>query len=99
MADARAVFLEGNLFRLPWHLRRSCRVPENAYLRGRQTATSQHRQARRAITDTWNRRFGCFDDNERLTLPMIRLGRSVAASAMRLDEIGRRPSRGAAAGL
>ena len=36
-----------------------------------------------------NRLFRCFDDNERLTLPMTRIVKFAVATAMRLDEICR----------
>ena len=36
-----------------------------------------------------NRLFRCFDDNERLTLPMTRIVKFAVATTMRLDEICR----------
>ena len=42
---------------------------------------------RRPTTDELNRRFLCFDDNERLTLPMTRIVKLAVVTAMRLDEI------------
>jgi len=44
---------------------------------------------RRPTTDELNRLFRCFDDNERLTLPMTRIVKFAVATAMRLDEICR----------
>jgi len=44
---------------------------------------------RRTTTDELNRLFRCFDDNERLTLPMTRIVKFAVATAMRLDEICR----------
>ncbi len=44
---------------------------------------------RRPGTDELNRLFRCFDDNERLTLPMTRIVKFAVATAMRLDEICR----------
>lgn len=44
---------------------------------------------RRPATDELNRLFRCFDDNERLTLPMTRIVKFAVATAMRLDEICR----------
>ncbi len=44
---------------------------------------------RRPSTDELNRLFRCFDDNERLTLPMTRIVKFAVATAMRLDEICR----------
>ena len=44
---------------------------------------------RRPRTDELNRLFRCFDDNERLTLPMTRIVKFAVATAMRLDEICR----------
>lgn len=44
---------------------------------------------RRPTRDELNRLFRCFDDNERLTLPMTRIVQFAVASAMRLDEICR----------
>ncbi len=41
----------------------------------------------RPTRDELNRLFRCFDDNERLTLPMTRIVQFAVASAMRLDEI------------
>jgi hypothetical protein len=41
---------------------------------------------RRPTTDELNRLFRCFDDNERLTLPMTRIVKFAVATAMRLDE-------------
>ena len=44
---------------------------------------------RRPTTDELNRLFRCFDDNDRLTLPMTRIVKFAVATAMRLDEICR----------
>ncbi|AAV95648.1 site-specific recombinase, phage integrase family [Ruegeria pomeroyi DSS-3] len=44
---------------------------------------------RHPTTDELNRLFRCFDDNERLTLPMTRIVKFAVATAMRLDEICR----------
>ena len=44
---------------------------------------------RRPTTDELNRLLRCFDDNERLTLPMTRIVKFAVATAMRLDEICR----------
>ncbi len=44
---------------------------------------------RRPTRDELNRLFRCFDDNERLTLPMTRIVKFAVATAMRLDEICR----------
>ena len=44
---------------------------------------------RRPTKDELNRLFRCFDDNERLTLPMTRIVKFAMATAMRLDEICR----------
>lgn len=44
---------------------------------------------RRPGTDELNRLFRCFDDNERLTLPMTRIVKFAVATAMRLDKICR----------
>ena len=44
---------------------------------------------RRPTTDELNRLFRCFDDNERLTLPMTQIVKFAVATAMRLDEICR----------
>lgn len=44
---------------------------------------------RRPTTDELNRLFRCFDDNERLSLPMTRIVKFAVATAMRLDEICR----------
>jgi len=44
---------------------------------------------RRPGTDELNRLFRCFDDNERMTLPMTRIVKFAVATAMRLDEICR----------
>ena len=46
-------------------------------------------RGRRPGTDELNRLFRCFDDNERLTLPMTRIVKFAVATAMRLDEICR----------
>lgn len=42
---------------------------------------------RRPTKEELNRLFRCFDDNERLTLPMTRIVKFAIATAMRLDEI------------
>ena len=44
---------------------------------------------RRPTRDELNRLFRCFDNNERLTLSMTRIGHFAVATAMRLDEICR----------
>jgi integrase len=44
---------------------------------------------RRPTKDELNRLFRCFDDNDRLTLPMTRIVQFAVATAMRLDEICR----------
>lgn len=44
---------------------------------------------RRPTRDELNRLFRCFDDNERLTLPMTRIVQFAVATATRLDEICR----------
>lgn len=44
---------------------------------------------RRPTREELNRLFRCFDDNERLTLPMTRIVQFAVATAMRLDEICR----------
>jgi integrase len=46
-------------------------------------------RVRRPGIDELNRLFRCFDDNDRLTLPMTRIVKFAMATAMRLDEICR----------
>ncbi len=49
-------------------------------------STERHRRPTR---DELNRLFRCFNNNERLTLSMTRIGHFAVATAMRLDEICR----------